>query len=244
MVKERPILFNGEMVRAILDGRKTQTRRPIKPQPYKDKDPYPDGRDIWHYRGKHMSSGFTVPQWVVADSPFGAPGDRLYGRETWRVIGWHEGMPLLIQYKSDGTSLEEPGDSTYWDEDRYMQYYFDCTDDCLAAGFTANEEGVFNMPDDEIPTRWRPSIHMPRWASRITLEVKRVWVEQVHEISEEDAIAEGCELAEGYEHLAVAFFQHPHKQVFIELWDDIYAKRGFGWDANPWVWVIDFKPVR
>ena len=232
-MKERPILFNGDMVRAILDGRKTQTRRPIKPQP-------PEGArmisacDMW---GWELDGGFVGE----SSSPFGGVGTHLYVRETWRIVGWHEGMPLLLEYKSDGKRIEEPGDSTYWDEDKYMQYYFDCTDDCLAAGFTANEEGVFNMPDDEIPTRWRPSIHMPKWASRITLEVERVWVEPLWDISEKNALAEGCELAEGYEELAIAFFKQPHRQVFIELWDDIYAKRGFGWDDNPWAFACEFK---
>ena len=237
MVKERPILFNGDMVRAILDGRKTQTRRPIKPQP-------PEGArmisacDMW---GWELDGGFVGE----SSSPFGGVGTHLYVRETWRIVGWHEGMPLLLEYKSDGKRIEEPGDSTYWDEDKYMQYYFDCTDDCLAAGFTANEEGVFNMPDDEIPTRWRPSIHMPKWASRITLEVERVWVEQVHEMSDLDFRAEGVEPVMrdtgGFTPWGEGIDMPDYWQGFANAWDSIYAKRGFGWDSNPWAFACEFK---
>ena len=73
------------------------------------------------------------------------------------------------------------------------------------------------------------------------MEVERVWAERVQEISETGAIAEGCELAEGYKELAMVIFRHPHRQVFIEVWDDIYAAKGFGWDDNPWVFGCEFK---
>jgi hypothetical protein len=175
-MKERPILFSGEMIRAILEGRKTQTRRVLKPEMFAC-DPRP-----------------------VHPCPYGQPGDRLWVRET---ISQHNycGFPLALIPQVNAARM------------RVWSYAADAVD-----------EGTV--------TRNRPSIHMPRWASRLTLEIAKVRVERVQEISEADAIAEGCTTA-GW----------GARQGYRNLWDTINGKRGFGWDANPWVWIVDFKPI-
>lgn len=166
-MKERPILFNGEMVRAILAGQKTQTRR--------------------------------IPSKTQQDAlfcPYGHPGDRLWVKET-------------FAYAQDGTVV-----------------------------YRASMVG---SPWDAITRRaitWHPSIHMPRWASRITLEITDVHVERVQDIHEEDAIAEGIDPRK------LSYLSGERAVTkFSVLWNSIYAADGLGWDVNPWVWVVTFKRV-
>ena len=195
MTKTRPILFNGEMVRAILDGRKTQTRRVVKPQPRFIAHTHPSVAPYWRWEPcKNFSGTFTL-RFAREFSTYGAPGDRLWVRETW--------MPETEQGIPTGGIIWRASDNK-------------------------------PMPDGDGPLRWKPSIHMPKSASRITLEVTGMQVERVQDISEEDAYAEGIDLAPTI----------PHPLVwFRDLWDSINVKRGFGWDANPWVWVVAFRSV-
>lgn len=201
--KTRPILFTAEMVRAILDGRKTQTRRVIKPQPLDGFLPtvgrycpnMVDRRDGEMYPGPERFGVSDEEQDFPC--PYGQPSDRLWVRETWQP------HPEF--------SVKEPGGCLYRaDRGHDLQY-----------------------PDG----KWRPSIYMPRWASRITLEIGNVRVERVQEISEDDAGMEGAPI--GFVHS----MNHTARAWFHELWDSINAKRGYGWDANPWVWVVEFKRV-
>ena len=213
-MKTRPILFNGEMVRAILDGRKTQTRRVIKPQPVTcDRGP------AWAVTNAHR----------MKPCPYGVPGDRLWVRETWATDGvYDDTRPVLL--------------------DEFIEPFY------RASGESAS--------------RWRPSIHMPRWASRITLEVLSVRVERVQDITITDATAEGRKLgdptailqaaldaeAEDWAMARAAGFSQQEIEDgesggmlaiywFRRLWDTINAKRGYGWAANPWVWVVGSKVV-
>lgn len=193
-MKERPILFSGEMVRAILEGRKTQTRRVLKSQPrgnYKPTGFIDKGCDYEFHDAEHEAKYWHCP--------YGKPGDRLWIRESWANIP--ETYPGNLHLKADATK-----DDLLW--------------------FT------------EMGWKWKPSIHMPRWASRITLEIVNIRVERLQDISEEDAKAEGA--------IPVGWIKHeehlPHYvKSFIKLWNSINAKRGYGWDTNPWVWVIEFK---
>lgn len=215
-MKERPIIMRGDEVRAILEGRKSQTRRVIKPQPQPNGiwskslgdflcliDEYPPSATIWN------------GAWLGADAgelnccPYGIPGDRMWARETW----FHDFEHNRTFYRADA------------DRDGTVPY--------LVSGAGGFGGGVGNAHID----RWRPSIHMPRWASRLTLEIKSVRVERVQEISEEDALAEGVEMAEATDGAL------SHALGFSNLWDAINAKRGYGWDVNPWVWVIEFERV-
>ena len=200
MTQERPILFSAEMVRAILDGRKTATRRVVKPQPADDIAPakFPSGEIAWKSSLRH-AHGNTTAHFC----PYGKPGDLLWVRETWAAIRcWEDGH---IE-----TPKSIPKDLGAWN-----------------VAFAADEH------PEHVEDRgwsWKPSIHMPRWASRITLEVTGIRVERVRDISEEDAHAEGFD---GSEYTAVTWFRN--------LWDSINAKRGYGWDANPWCWVVTFR---
>lgn len=217
-MKERPILFNGPMVRAILDGRKTQTRRIVKPQPANSCRYEMNGAGD---KALHLADGppsgasavrktlFVPVKAYSADHrlpcPYGAPGDRLWVRETWAL-----------------EDLGEDGQRLVWRVDR-------------AAKWVADGEKPHYLDLDYEPARWRPSIHMPRWASRITLEVTGLRVQRLLDISEEDARAEG---------LALAGLILPGHAVgcFSRLWDEINGERA-PWSSNPWVWIVDFKRV-
>ncbi|HCI6368945.1 hypothetical protein [Klebsiella pneumoniae] len=201
-MKERGVIFNGEMVRAILHGRKTQTRRIMKPQP----EPCPRGGHWWpsnvfktmlHVEDE-MQNGKGGWGGLVGDAcPFGDVGDRIWVRETWAEAG--ASAPDLKLYRAN---YPEHVPSIY--------------------------ENV--PPAEEI--RWTPSIHMPRWASRILLEITNVRVERLRSMSQDDARAEGVIAASGPMEAGLAF---------RELWDSIYGEES--WKANPWVWVIEFKRV-
>lgn len=223
-MKERPILFKGAMVRAILDGRKTQTRRIMKPQPTENPN---KPRGHW-YPDSSVQSMVDVEGFLQNDHdstiagcfcPHGKPGDRLWVRETWQ-----------------GPLVEEGGDYP----DGYYSPEF-C--EYKADGGPAPE---FVTPDDELVQRWRPSIHMPRWASRITLEITGVRVERLQDISTSAAASEGLvqlpasgryAISQGDQYFGGA--SHDVREVFSWLWESI---NGAGsWSANPWVWVVEFK---
>ena len=175
-------------VRAILDGRQTQFRRVIKPQP------------LGEYKGGFIGE--------MPKCPYGASGDMLWVRETWVYDNAPDYSGDVLLFRADG---EINGMS------------------------------------------WRQSTHMPRWASRITLRVADVRVERVQHISMKDVLAEGLDYEEGVtaewfnegEHYYTAGSPTPgEKYAFIRLWDSTNAARGYGWDANPWVWVVEFEKVQ
>jgi hypothetical protein len=173
---------------------------------------------------------------VELKCPYGAVGDRLYVREKWRVVGWHDGEAFLIEY-ADGTKLEDAGDDY---DDAYECLILQCCEDCDKVGIKPDNDGIYSWPEDvSAPTRWRPSIHMPKWASRIWLEITDIRAERVQDISAEDAIAEGWP-----RHSEIFPTINPGNKAlswFQKLWDSINAKRGCGWENNCWVWVISFK---
>lgn len=227
MMAERPILFSGEMVNAILKGRKTQTRRVIKPQPVQD----PDGS--WRIE-MHPRSGYNVERtmrnYLPDRCPYGEPGDCLWVREVFQVV--------------------EPWGSVdgEWIGDDIMEIdgRLGSEKPELIGGWWS----VVYKADADICSWWRSPIHMPRWASRITLEIVNVRVERLQEITHEDALAEGIkETKEDHYYLAplAGVPDFPWTQLipaFASLWNHINKERGFGWDINPWVWVIEFKAVR
>ena len=198
MSKEHPILFTGDMVRAILDGRKTQTRRVIKnPQ-----------------RLEGLMLEGEAGEWC----PYGVVGDRLYVRETWCAgIEWDDEKPSEI--------------------------------DPLCGG-----NDIFYLANGEKPEGYgktRPNIFMPKWAARIWLEITGIRVERVQEITQDDIRAEGLwNYSEEYRNEicmwrdSVYGIQQTGLKWWKILWDSINAKRGYGWDVNPWVWVVEFKRVR
>ncbi len=202
---ERPILFNGAMVRAILAGQKTQTRRAVKPQPFE--------ASFLDAPGQYLPS-FEEGRLRVATSkgahlltcPFGRPGDRLWVRETW----------------AQPTTLD-PGPSVYRAD------YPACVPD-----------GFENVPPAE-EIRWRPSIHMPRWACRLVLEITDVRVERLQAISARDCQGEGIQsdAGGGFHVEGGTHYSTDPIESFASLW----TSTGGDWDSNPWVWVIEFKRV-
>lgn len=202
-MNERGMIFNAEMVRAILDGRKTQTRRIMKNQPAGD---YPETpaliRNVgtgfqWH--GLYGESG-------IFNCPLGSIGDRIWVRETYRVHSRATDVATLVYRASVRNS---------WTEQTHRV-----------------PVAVCNKP--ATPEKWTPSIHMPRWASRLLLEITDVRVERLNNISECDAKAEGgpteCTL------IGDKYFPG-----FRSLWKSIYGEES--WASNLWVWVIEFKRV-
>ncbi len=234
-MKEIPILFSAPMVRATLDGRKTQTRRVINPQPE-----YQNG--LWLFKWGAACSGDTMPVVIghatQSACPYGTPGDRLWVRENWRVGAWAWGANLLaIDYLADSFYRKD------WlrvPSDQFERLLNQSIED---ARKHFGVQSQYKWKPGESPCRVRPSIHMPRWASRITLELVNVRVERVQSISEEDAVAEGFEESlDGGDGVFTDVYGHiSARENFSGLWDHINAKRGFGWDANPWVWVVEFK---
>ncbi len=184
-MEEYPILFSTDMVKAILEGRKTMTRRIVKPQPKRVHEVF-----------KLLERDKTLLNGCIK-CPYGRVDDRLWVRETWCQDLDFNGITKSVVYKASA----HPN-----------------------AGF-----------------KWKPSIHMFRWMSRINLEITGVRVERLQEISEADIKAEGISLdtdmfptINTIDKLTVRFSR---------LWDSINAKRGYGWSVNPWVWVIEFKMV-
>lgn len=224
-IRERPIIFSGPMVQALLEGRKTQTRRAMKKQPefhggrMKWCPPgarYVPAIDEWapaHIWMADKNPGDTGAAGIVKDCPYGQPGDRLWVKERFASNRTHDG-PTFV-YAADG-------------EDRWRT----------------------------LGCHWHPANQMKRHASRITVEVTEVRVEQLQAISEEDAKAEGVESGHERAKFAVAAIRragfacdlddsHLGKeswiQPFRQLWESIHGKGS--WDLNPWVWAISFRRV-
>jgi len=189
-IKERPILFSGDMVRAILDGRKTQTREVMKPQP----------------------TAAWLDRRVNDSCPCGRLGDRLWVREWWSP--WADEMTRQMM-KSEDPAV-------------YAADFLPDTDPLCVGG----------------SRRWRPPIYMPRWASRILLEITDVRAERVQDITEADAIAEGVEYWDGEVWDGQNFWsghELPPLRRFAAMWDSTQARRGYPWASNPRVWVLMFK---
>ncbi|MBN9687160.1 MULTISPECIES: hypothetical protein [unclassified Corallococcus] len=236
-VRERPILFSGPMVRALLDGRKTITRRLMKPQPTIDRM----GNLCW--KGACFGQGLDGRPWareLNRRSPLGQPGDRLWVRETWALAFPHtDESGRYVEDWSDWTRKipkKDPGSG--WQVLHAATY------------------GEQSEPVEDRGFRYRPSIHMPRWASRLTLEVVSVRAERLQDITEEDAKAEGvmpvddpfqgdAEYWQCYEPKCVreggCAGVLSARKSFETLWRSINGAES--WDANPWVWRIEMRRV-
>ncbi|HIF0469142.1 TPA: hypothetical protein ACXYQW_000111 [Klebsiella pneumoniae] len=229
-MKERGMIFNGEMVRALLSGRKTQTRRIIKDCTV--------GRDqiskFIQIEKKFIGCyPEDVPELIRECCPYGIPGDRIWVREAFRVHSRATDVATLVYKASERNS---------WTEQTHRV-----------------PVAVCNKP--ATPEKWTPSLHMPRWASRILLEITDVRVERLNAINEEDAIAEGmqgviCPCCKGDSEYSTSQYDaetlavvdeipcracESNRSKFFTLWDSIY---GYGQHCiGEWVWVIEFKRV-
>ncbi|MCG3463086.1 hypothetical protein L7G72_14790 [Xenorhabdus bovienii] len=209
-MKETPIIFNTDMVRAILDGRKTQTRRviqsPAKNMQYQGSEVIRHralgnkwyGDYVFSMRDKHGTWQDYTHKQFIAKCPRGQIGDQLWVRETFAM-----GLCTKSGLAYRATHKPEDLDDGWWEK-----------------------------------IKWTPSIHMPRWASRITLEVTDVRVERLGDISDDDAKAEGCWYGKGDNTVDPAVIPENH---FPTLWAAIYSEES--WNANPWVWVIEFRRI-
>ena len=206
-MKERPILFSAPIVRAILSSTKTQTRRVVKPQPAGEiRRGEPDfnhwiDTKYWERQNQKENRGIGTRGFAC---PYGQPGDRLWVRETWQG-------PLLEDFETDA----DPD----WHMPSHIHKYQNPAH-CVYAADGGPAPEYIDL-DDNMRNGWRPSIHMPRWASRITLEITGVRVETLGVISHEDALAEGVSSIEEYK----------------ALWTNING----AWLPETWVWVLDFK---
>lgn len=248
----RPILFSAPMILALLDGRQTQTRRIVKPQPE------------WVQTDK-LGSVATIGRYTgMAEvlCPYGQPGDLLWVREAWQYANWtDDGLPF-IGYRASGVTLLCEAFPESWTE-RLIDIWAELS-----------EEGNFQIDSRASDRRWRPSIHMPRWVSRITLEITGARVERLQEISEADAVAEGCRARpfpgpwwQGYcdvngelHHQQAVGDQPPDWMIdpkrmadaphldltavddFRGIWLSLHGPDS--WGANPWVWALTFDVIR
>lgn len=199
-MKERPILFSAPMVRAILEGRKSQTRRVVKLQPR-------TRADIGYHGAGRPFIRNPNPLRSNLACPYGEPGDRLWVREAHRLT------------------------------------VCACTEACRGPGhvyYEADGSGYQRVACEKL----RPGIHMHRWASRVTLEVTGVRVERLQDISEADAVAEGVEsdfASPEYAAQYGALCGRQSRYGYAKLWTQINGRGS--WDANPWVWVVEFKRI-
>ncbi|MGY0247689.1 hypothetical protein [Klebsiella michiganensis] len=235
---ERGMIFNAEMVRAILDDRKTQTRRIVKAADgavkfCKEWDI--NGEEVFVVLGEKDHTGMN-PVLGAISCPLGAVGDHIWVRETWGVVS-HE--------------LDEDGRIQSWAPDRPATAIHEMP---FGNGYYSGHaiyavDGDFTWGDDDGyedgRSCWKPSIHMPRAASRILLEITEVRVERLNAISEHDAQAEGVVKLRGgfWQHYQPGWTQHQlsARGSFVTLWKSIYGEES--WNSNPWVWVIEFKRI-
>lgn len=239
-MRERPILFSGPMVRAILDGRKTQTRRVVKLPGYTI-DERDDGTP-WPWRMSWAHGDPDGSEWGAC--PYGQPGDRLWVRETWALF-----LPSVYDpYNNDWS------DVTGWDHAPIPKKHPRAR---WVMTYAATDADKWETDREARGFCWRPSIHMPRWASRLTLDVVRVRVERLQDISEADVAAEGV-TGESVRALWEGSTRAVREQAWrggtpplhafapTALWHLAWSliNGEASWNANPWVWVVEFARLR
>ena len=214
--RERPILFSAPMVRALLDGRKTQTRRMVKPQPTGVLGLLPE--DSKRYPAWWFSGGPPPFASFEKRCPYGVPGDRLWVRETWRMPDTFDGDSPAVAASRVGNGFSP---NVFYEADASVR---------SAGAYTGH------------PGKTRVSIHMPRWASRITLRVTDVRVERLNEISVADCYAEGCFRPDPTRILgSEVTIRDNARGEYRRIWEHINGPGS--WDANPWVWVVSFQRI-
>ena len=215
---ERPILFSGSMVRAILDGTKSQTRRVVKPQtPFRSVPPSSLGNGRWLFEEPNLNGIHTERMSVAC--PYGQPGDRLWVREKWSADPPIDDSWASTEWNGCGRKVREIPERFH--HPRFCNYAADWLHE---------------------PIRWTPSIHMPRWASRILLEIESVRVERLNAISADDARDEGIDQnCDGGCAPKCNACNEQDVDTFRRLWESINGPGS--WAANPWVWCVSFRRI-
>jgi len=245
-MKERGLLCNGDVSRAIRDGRQTQDRRPARGIGgrkfggfvIESTNSKRLRNDAIFYRGDSVTMGYD---YAYSRSPFGKPGDRLYVRETWADVNTEEGPAICYRADSGVRTWHNFSESFGPDYGAGPSMDYDAYPGDYAMWWS-------DLLNKEPGHKWHPSIHMPKWAARTWLEVLRVWVERIQDISEEDAGAEGatCDAVLEYDGLASGAVDYTglySSDRFFEAWNSIYEKKGYGSHLNPYVWACEFKVV-
>jgi len=266
-MKTRPILFSTDMVKAILDGRKTQTRRIIKPQP----------TDIWIEDCRNQSPNLSMYDkngkqifWIENSvkngevKPKANPSDIMWVRETWKPGAWKDDEhKAAFDYKASPELVNTPWchfDDMQKFEDLHVKWFEELQEKGIEPSEINEEEErvYYKWEPGRSPLSWKPSIHMPKEVCRLFLKVTNVRVERLKDISEEDAKAEGIETkpygSPPY-FCTIDYTCKPHKsgfrpgfcadtgdqfrKSFFTLWESINGKESL--DYNPWVWVYDFE---
>jgi hypothetical protein len=256
-MKERPILFSAPMVLSTLDGSKEQTRRTLKPQPVPADRPEIMGPWHWWNGKRGARDRFVTGSRDEADfarelavhCPYGVPGDRLYVKERWQFADWTEdGMPW-IRYAADGATK-------FFDSGTVPEAWGERLTDTWADLSAPANVAIDGKAADR---RWRPSLFLPRWASRITLEITDVRAQRLQQISEDDARAEGVEF-DVWDQALVAR-DYSTSECWLQTWSDRMTRyvrieqlarasyrtlwesiNGAGsWALNPWVFAISFR---
>lgn len=227
-MSDKPIIFSGPMVRAILDGRKTMTRRVLKPQPVIYPSLAPSF--MWgKYGGMWPDDWFGYGNEIDGALPY-VPGDVLWVREGWKPGAWRASGCVAVDYRASPEITHTPWCPHVASAAEMAAWFYEA----IKNGATETGMGDLVWPAGKSPLRWRSPIHMPRWASRITLRVMGVKVERLQYISEADAVAEGCL----HHHDPSGDGQNVIEQ-FSHIWQGIHGPRS--WDANPWVAAITFE---
>lgn len=231
-MREHHIFMRDWEVRPVIEGWKTQTRRIIKPQP----TPCIGGGINWYDKGRSFTGS---PQNFRRFCPYGQPGDRLWVRETFASFPSTGGL----RFYRTGVIYHRPNDPRLLPEHPYREVVY-----------RADGEDVTKEHPNGATSKWRSPVAMPRWASRITLEITSVRVERLQDISDEDARAEGIIHGLHYDKAGIA---RTPREGFARVWDifhgkpkikrdddgNVVAVHDWSWRANPWVWVIEFKRV-
>jgi hypothetical protein len=233
-VKDRPILFSAPMVRAILESRKTQTRRVVMPPKgwpqFSQCDPFAMPPAVWWWNGEHERVG------VRQECPYGQPGDRLWVRETFALESSVEDNKPPF---NDGRPVFRPAPTDEYSPS-WFQPHYKATDQ--TPDLCCERTNCRDCADQGYGPHWRASIHMPRWASRITLEVVSVRVERLQDISEADARAEGVTDFGNVTNDNTGEIDRDAVEAYESLWESIHGPGS--WEENPWVWVVEFRRVR
>ncbi len=234
---DRPIIFSAPMIRALIEGRKTQTRRVLCQY-----DPERDPPHAGPFFSGHKVAVWTDREgtpWRYPGAKGSATGDRLWVREAWKPGAWRDDGRVALDYRASPELTRTPWIKLPETAD-WQTLWPRWTDELSAAGSVADIDGIHHWEPGQSPMRWRPSIHMPRWASRLTLTVTDVRVQRLQDITEADAKAEGIERHggnfTGYGKDADLWMTATNS--FRSLWNSLHGPEA--WDANPWVAAISF----